>query len=63
MREEADEALNRALKIAENHQSKLMLTGILPTLRQENFKPDYMTDVGRYHMLDRELHKMRGKAF
>lgn len=63
MRDEADDALNRAQKIAENHNTKLMLTGILPTLKEENFQPSFMTDVGRYHMLDRELHKMRGESF
>lgn len=63
MREEADEALHRALDVAGSHNAKLMLTGILPTLRSENFGEEFMTDVGRYHMLDRELYKMRGESF
>lgn len=63
MREEADRALHQALEKAENRNAKLMLTGILPTLKEENFQEEFMTDVGRYHMLDRELHKMRGSAF
>ncbi len=63
MRIEADKALNRAQQLAKNRNANLILTGILPTLKEKNFKPSYMTDVGRYHMLDRELHKMRGEAF
>lgn len=37
--------------------------GILPTLKEEHLSNDYMTDLGRYKILARELTALRGQPF
>jgi gamma-glutamyl:cysteine ligase YbdK (ATP-grasp superfamily) len=37
--------------------------GILPTLKEQHLSNDYMTDMGRYKLLARELTKLRGEPF
>ncbi|NQZ06319.1 MAG: hypothetical protein HRT35_04075 [Algicola sp.] len=40
-----------------------LATGILPTLEERHLTSQYMTNEGRYHVLARELRKMRGGPF
>lgn len=37
--------------------------GILPTLKEQHLSNDYMTGLGRYKILARELSKLRGQPF
>jgi len=37
--------------------------GILPTLKEQHLSNDYMTELGRYKLLARELSKLRGQPF
>ena len=37
--------------------------GILPTLQEQHLSNDYMTNLGRYKLLARELSKLRGAPF
>ncbi|MCF8474449.1 MAG: DUF3091 domain-containing protein [Emcibacter sp.] len=63
MKADIDNAMLKASHVAHKHNSAIVPIGILPTLDIDNFNADYMTDIGRYHMLSDGLHKMRGEAF
>lgn len=63
MQEDAEKGFKKGSDAAKARESDLILIGILPTLKQSNFEQEYMTDVGRYHMLNRELKKFRGGPF
>jgi gamma-glutamyl:cysteine ligase YbdK (ATP-grasp superfamily) len=63
MLKEAEKGMSSAQQVASAYHSHIVLTGILPTMQKDNFNENYMTDVGRYHMLDKELKKMRGEPF
>lgn len=55
--------LKKANKMAKKHGSKVVLTGILPTISQNHLKLDYLSDRPRYHALNKQLMKMRGSHF
>lgn len=63
MQNEADTALAKASQAAAMHNARIVPIGILPTLNLNNLQADHMTDIGRYHMLYRGLHQLRGEAF
>lgn len=63
MQQEVDNALAKASQAAAIHNARIVPIGILPTLSLDNLQSDYMTDIGRYHMLHRGLHKLRGESF
>ncbi len=63
MQHEAEQALIRASQTAAAHGASIVPIGILPTLSIDDLQADNMTDVGRYHMLYRGLHKLRGEPF
>ncbi len=63
MQQEAEKGFANTNKAAAAYNAQTVLIGILPTLKIDNFQENYMTDVGRYHMLDKELHNLRGDAF
>lgn len=63
MEQEADQALLKAIATAEPHNATIVPIGILPTLQFKNLQAEYMTDVGRYHMLFKGLQKLRGESF
>lgn len=43
--------------------SRPIAIGILPTLKEQHLSNDYMTSLGRYKVLARELSKLRGQPF
>jgi gamma-glutamyl:cysteine ligase YbdK (ATP-grasp superfamily) len=55
--------LSRLRQLAEARGGQIVLTGILPTLRQEDFGPHCVTDKKRYHALVAQLIRQRGSAF
>lgn len=63
MDQQLEHLLTKANKIAKQHGSKVVLTGILPTISQNHLKLDYISDRPRYHALNRQLMKMRGSHF
>ncbi|PCI50949.1 MAG: hypothetical protein COB49_03280 [Alphaproteobacteria bacterium] len=63
MQREADKALAKSSQAAALHNARIVPIGILPTLSIDNFQAENMTDIGRYHMLYKGLHKLRGEAF
>ncbi len=63
MQLETDNAHAKASRVAALHKARIVPIGILPTLSLDNLQSDYMTDIGRYHMLYRGLHKLRGESF
>ncbi len=48
---------------AENLSSRIILTGILPTISRKETALDYLTPLPRYHYLNSELRKKRGRNF
>ena len=48
---------------ADQLDTRPIAIGILPTLNQENLTQKYMTNIGRYRLLARELLKLRGRPF
>ncbi|WP_299121329.1 CBS domain-containing protein [uncultured Winogradskyella sp.] len=55
--------LEKGLEVAKTKDSKIVLTGILPTLRLKHIKDDYMTDKARYHVLNNALKSSRREDF
>ncbi|MDP5081121.1 MAG: CBS domain-containing protein [Winogradskyella sp.] len=55
--------LDKATKISKTKDSKIILTGILPTLRLKHISQDYMTDIPRYHVLNDALISSRREHF
>lgn len=55
--------LKKALKIAKTKDSKIVLTGILPTLRLRHISEKYMTNKPRYHVLNNTLKSSRREHF
>ncbi len=55
--------LKKAIKVAKIKDSKILLTGILPTLRLKHIKDNYMTDKPRYQILNNALKSSRREHF
>lgn len=63
MGNEIDRALQKSDQVARKHQCQIVAIGILPTLKLSDLQAESMTDLGRYHMLYKGLHKLRGSSF
>ena len=63
MEEEIKEVISIAKHHAGNHDSKIILAGILPTLRQMDLTLDSVTPVDRYYELNDRLKEIRGSDF
>ncbi|WP_154224623.1 CBS domain-containing protein [Marinicella rhabdoformis] len=63
MEEEIKEVISIAKKHAADHDSKIILAGILPTLRQMDLTMDNVTPVDRYFELNDRLKEIRGSDF
>ena len=57
------ELIQKAEKVAQSKNSKIILTGILPTLRLKHISDKYMTDKPRYHVLNNALKSSRREHF
>ncbi|NNC45110.1 MAG: CBS domain-containing protein [Winogradskyella sp.] len=55
--------LAKARKGAEKHHTKVVLTGILPTLSLKHISESYMTDMPRYKILNEALKASRKQDF
>lgn len=55
--------LDQADCIAKSKGSRVVLTGILPTISQNHLRLDYITDRPRYRELNDQLMKLRGSHF
>ncbi|WP_411029360.1 CBS domain-containing protein [Spongiimicrobium sp. 3-5] len=51
--------LNKASTTAEVHGSKVLLTGILPTIETKHLEGEYMTPVARYRILNEAIREIR----
>ncbi len=49
--------------VAEQINTRPLAVGILPTLQEKHLEKQYMTDLGRYRLLCRELLRQRGEPF
>ena len=55
--------LVKVREIAQEHNSRIILTGILPTLRVRHISEDYMTPIKRYFALNEAIKKSRLQDF
>lgn len=63
MEEELSELMTIARRAARSCDAEVLLTGILPTIRQSDLTLDNMTPIPRYHALVRAINQLRGSAF
>jgi CBS domain-containing protein/gamma-glutamyl:cysteine ligase YbdK (ATP-grasp superfamily) len=63
MEEEIKEVISIAKKHAAKHDARIILAGILPTLRQMDLTLESITPVDRYYELNDRLKQLRGSDF
>jgi CBS domain-containing protein len=63
MKTQLKSLLEKANTIAKKHDSKVLLTGILPTISQTHLKLNYITNRPRYLALNDRLMEQRGSHF
>ena len=59
MHNKLNELLSKAEAVAEKHNNKIILTGILPTVNEGYMGLDYMTPIRRYHVLNEAIKDIR----
>lgn len=57
------ELLEKAYQVAEKHDTHIMLTGILPTIRKSDIDVHNITPIARYKELLDRMYSLRGKNF
>lgn len=57
------ELLNKAVNVSKEHETFVLLTGILPTITKSELAFDYMTPNPRYWVLNEMIKKHRGADF
>ncbi|WP_445386397.1 CBS domain-containing protein [Robiginitalea sp. IMCC44478] len=60
MHKQLNALLDRAQEAADVFQNKIIITGILPTIRTEHMGEDYMTPAKRYKVLNQAIKAIRG---
>jgi CBS domain-containing protein len=60
---ELEELLARARREAEVEKSRVVLTGILPTLEKRHLTLDWMTPIPRFYQLNQIMRELRGGEF
>jgi len=63
MEDQLNTLLKRANEVAAKYGSKVVLTGILPTISKHHVSIDYMTPNPRYYALNDRLKNLKGKDF
>lgn len=63
MQQQLDDLLVKARKVAGLFDSKVVLTGILPTIAKRHLELDHMTPSPRYYALNEAIKAKRGQAF
>ncbi|MEM9941201.1 MAG: CBS domain-containing protein [Planctomycetota bacterium] len=63
MENQLNQLLNRANNAARNLDGRIILTGILPTIRKSELDFKYMTPNPRYRILDSIMKELRGEDF
>ena len=55
--------MERAYQVAAEHNTDILMAGILPTLKYRHLQFEYMTPIERYRTLSQTLFDMRGAKF
>jgi CBS domain-containing protein len=55
--------MKKAKEVSAKHDTKVILTGILPTISENELEPDYMTARPRYLILNEKYREVRGDDF
>ncbi len=61
LHQQLDQLLEKVSEVAEKHDSKIVLTGILPTIGSDHLEKDYMTPAERYDLLNNAIKEIRQK--
>ncbi|MEM7382082.1 MAG: CBS domain-containing protein [Bacteroidota bacterium] len=61
LHQQLDQLLEKVTGVAEKHDSKIVLTGILPTIGSDHLEKDYMTPAERYDLLNNAIKEIRQK--
>ena len=59
MREELDDNLRRCNHVAQKLDAEMLLTGILPTVREQDLTLSNMSEMKRYHALNEQILRQR----
>lgn len=60
MKKQLDSLLEKAKKTAKKFDTKIVLTGILPTISKNEIENEYMTPIRRYEVLNKTIKKLKG---
>lgn len=63
LHQQLDNLMQKAIIAANSKDTKIILTGILPTLRLKHISEDYMTEKPRYFVLNEALKSSRRQSF
>jgi len=63
LQNQLDSLMEKAHKAAEKSNTKIILTGILPSIRQSDIHIDYITPLPRYKALDKVMREAKGENF
>nr|WKN36696.1 CBS domain-containing protein [Tunicatimonas sp. TK19036] len=63
LKKELEKRIAEVEKIAKQHNSNVLLTGILPTIRKSDTSPETMTPEPRYLKLLENVNRIRGKQY
>ncbi|WP_437397303.1 CBS domain-containing protein [Flagellimonas lutimaris] len=63
MEQQLRQLLGKVKKSADNHNAKVILTGILPTISKGELGMDFMTPIPRYYRINEVLKTWRGDDF
>ena len=59
LHDQLTELLQKAKETANKHNTKIVLTGILPTINEKHIGMDYMTPLERYQVLNKAIRDIR----
>jgi len=59
LHEDLNSLLDQVKEVAKKHDTQIMLTGILPTIRTKHIGPSYMTPLKRYVVLNEAIKEVR----
>ena len=63
MQDQLESLLKKARNKAEEHNTRILLTGILPTISRDELRMEFMTPIPRYYKLNDILKAWRGDDF
>lgn len=63
MQSQLDDSLYKLVKVTQKKDVNPILVGILPTVRRSDLELNNLTDLRRYHLMNKAMNKLRGEAY